>query len=263
VMGAPGGSTSHAREHSAEQRQQTPNGRQPQTRNVPRWSRASPVPVQMWQGWARSRCRCDSGGPGPGADVEAGVISCCAVLGWRGRSRAGRTCICAGRVMKSCRSVAACPTTRFKRPFPLIANRPSPSHAHHRVRTTAPRHARQRGSGCCMALPHLRRDWARPLPHRHRDFRGLAWRGMRMGGWGAAAQTHCHQRVRRTLDAALRGVRGGALSAARSHVACCIGVGCVLHLVSAANRRAVCSHCRASSAVRTVAAASPSVPYRG
>jgi hypothetical protein len=102
---------------------------------------------------------------------------------------------------------------------------------------------------------------------------GVAWRGVRMGGWGAAAQTRCHQRVGRTLDAALHGVRGRALSAARSHVACCIWctlrvaccvlrvVGCVLHvaLVSAANRRAVCVGCRASSAVRTVAAASPSV----
>ena len=25
--------------------------------------RASPVPVQMWQGWAQSRCRCGGGGP--------------------------------------------------------------------------------------------------------------------------------------------------------------------------------------------------------
>ena len=32
-------------------------------------ARASPVPVQMWQGRARSRCRCGRGEPGPGADV--------------------------------------------------------------------------------------------------------------------------------------------------------------------------------------------------
>ena len=30
---------------------------------------ASPVPVQMWTGWARSRCRRGWGGPDPGADV--------------------------------------------------------------------------------------------------------------------------------------------------------------------------------------------------
>ena len=31
-----------------------------------------PGPVQMWQGWAQSRCRSGSGNPSPGADV-AGV----------------------------------------------------------------------------------------------------------------------------------------------------------------------------------------------
>jgi hypothetical protein len=30
-----------------------------------------PVPVQMWQGCAQSRCRCGRGEPSPGADVAA------------------------------------------------------------------------------------------------------------------------------------------------------------------------------------------------
>ena len=29
----------------------------------------SPVPVQMWEGQAQSRCRCGRDGPSPGADV--------------------------------------------------------------------------------------------------------------------------------------------------------------------------------------------------
>jgi hypothetical protein len=29
----------------------------------------APVPEQMWQGFAQSRCRCGGGGPSPGADV--------------------------------------------------------------------------------------------------------------------------------------------------------------------------------------------------
>ncbi len=37
-----------------------------------RQSGVSPVPVQMWQGRAQSRCRCGRGEPSPGADV-AGV----------------------------------------------------------------------------------------------------------------------------------------------------------------------------------------------
>ena len=34
--------------------------------------RLGAVPVQMWRGWAQSRCRCGGGEPSPGADV-AGV----------------------------------------------------------------------------------------------------------------------------------------------------------------------------------------------
>jgi hypothetical protein len=41
-----------------------------------------PVPVQMWQGRAQSRCRCGRGGPSPGADLSgAGPVS---VQMWRG-----------------------------------------------------------------------------------------------------------------------------------------------------------------------------------
>ena len=40
----------------------------------------SPVPVQMWQGSAQSRCRCGRGEPSPGADV-AGVSPVLAQMG--------------------------------------------------------------------------------------------------------------------------------------------------------------------------------------
>jgi hypothetical protein len=42
----------------------------------------SPVPVQMWQGRALSRCRCGRGGPCPGADV--GGVSPVPVQMWAG-----------------------------------------------------------------------------------------------------------------------------------------------------------------------------------
>ena len=35
-----------------------------------------PVPVQMWEGWAQSRCRCGRDGPSPGADVGGCAPSC-------------------------------------------------------------------------------------------------------------------------------------------------------------------------------------------
>ena len=38
-------------------------------------SAASPVPVQMWQGWAQSRCRCGRGETSPGADSAGGEPS--------------------------------------------------------------------------------------------------------------------------------------------------------------------------------------------
>ena len=44
---------------------------------------ASPVPVQMWQGFARSRCRCGRGEPGPDADVAG--VSPVPVQMWQGR----------------------------------------------------------------------------------------------------------------------------------------------------------------------------------
>jgi hypothetical protein len=46
---------------------------------------ASPVPVQMWQGRAQSRCRCGRGEPGPGADAAG--VSPVPVQMWQGRAR--------------------------------------------------------------------------------------------------------------------------------------------------------------------------------
>jgi hypothetical protein len=41
-----------------------------------------PVPVQMWQGWAQSRCRRGRGEPSPGADVAG--VSPVLVQMWQG-----------------------------------------------------------------------------------------------------------------------------------------------------------------------------------
>ena len=35
------------------------------------WQRVGPVPVQMWQGRAQSRCRCGRGEPSPGAGLQS------------------------------------------------------------------------------------------------------------------------------------------------------------------------------------------------
>jgi hypothetical protein len=43
------------------------------------------VPVQMWEGWAESRCRCGRGGPSPGADV--GGVGPVPVQMWEGALR--------------------------------------------------------------------------------------------------------------------------------------------------------------------------------
>jgi hypothetical protein len=60
----------HAPEHSLRRRR---------TRQRVRRSRAAiatqrrDIPVQMWQGWAQSRCRCGRGGPSADADVATGT----------------------------------------------------------------------------------------------------------------------------------------------------------------------------------------------
>jgi hypothetical protein len=51
---------------------------------------ASPVPVQMWQGRAQSRCRCGRGEPSPGADVAG--ASPVPVQMWQGRAQSRRRC---------------------------------------------------------------------------------------------------------------------------------------------------------------------------
>jgi hypothetical protein len=50
----------------------------------------SPVPVQMWQAQAQSRCRCGRGGPSPGADV--GGASPVLVQMWQARAQSRCRC---------------------------------------------------------------------------------------------------------------------------------------------------------------------------
>jgi hypothetical protein len=56
----------------------------------------SPVPVQMWQGRAQSRCRCGRGEPSPGADVAE--VSLVPMRMWQGQPQAAAAQMWQGRV---------------------------------------------------------------------------------------------------------------------------------------------------------------------
>jgi hypothetical protein len=100
----------------------------------------SPVPVQMWQRRAQSRCRCGGAEPSCGADAS--------------RLRL--------RFETSAPSVY-CPCRVTRRVQAELAALKGESNA---ARAAQVPHLHRDWAGPC---PHLRWDWARPCPHLHRD----------------------------------------------------------------------------------------------